>query len=579
MRLEPASDGTNPSPNVIGGSADNSVTPGVYAGTIGGGGAPRPTRRAPRNRVTDRGARSRGGANNQAGDNAGGTGDALGPPWAEASATTPPSSDATVAGGFLNSATAAAATVGGGQANVATGDWSTVPGGTANVAAGDFSFAAGTDAQASHEGSFVLADSNFFPSPRPPRTSSASARPAARARLRDRRFGEPRLGRRIPAGTTALGALVNGQPLDLRVNNARGLRIDPASDGTNQSPNVIGGIADNTVTPGVYAATIAGGGRSTPAVPATANRVTDNCGSIGGGANNQAGDGAGTADDRPLATVGGGRINFATGDRARRSPAAPSTRPARRLATVAGGVANTATRARESSTVGGGATANDGERPVRAPIGGGANNTASGTDATVPGGSSNSRRDDYTPRRRPAGERRALRLVRVGRHDQSPTSSRRPRTSSASAQPAAPASSPVVDGSRRTRTPASRSPLARARGHRSPTATRSARSSGSRPNSVLRKLARVPISTWSYRAQDDSIRHIGPMAQDFYRAFGVGESRRRIDSVDADGVALAAIQGLARKLAVEHARRLAQEQRLDRLEARVAALEGAEGGG
>ena len=62
---------------------------------------------------------------------------------------------------------------------------------------------------------------------------------------------------------------------------------------------------------------------------------------------------------------------------------------------------------------------------------------------------------------------------------------------------------------------------------------------------MLRKLARVPISTWSYRAQDDSIRHIGPMAQDFYRAFGVGESRRRIDSVDADGVALVAIQGLS----------------------------------
>ena len=34
------------------------------------------------------------------------------------------------------------------------------------------------------------------------------------------------------------------------------------------------------------------------------------------------------------------------------------------------------------------------------------------------------------------------------------------------------------------------------------------------------------------------------MAQDFYAAFGLGESDKGIDTVDADGVALAAIQGL-----------------------------------
>ena len=64
------------------------------------------------------------------------------------------------------------------------------------------------------------------------------------------------------------------------------------------------------------------------------------------------------------------------------------------------------------------------------------------------------------------------------------------------------------------------------------------------------------------------------MAQDFYRAFGVGESRRRISSVDADGVALAAIKGLSEKLRAERQRRHEQERRLDGLEARLAALEG-----
>ncbi len=65
---------------------------------------------------------------------------------------------------------------------------------------------------------------------------------------------------------------------------------------------------------------------------------------------------------------------------------------------------------------------------------------------------------------------------------------------------------------------------------------------------VLDKVAALPLSTWKYKSQDASIRHIGPMAQDFKAAFGVGETDTGITTVDADGVALAAIQGLNRKL-------------------------------
>jgi hypothetical protein len=68
------------------------------------------------------------------------------------------------------------------------------------------------------------------------------------------------------------------------------------------------------------------------------------------------------------------------------------------------------------------------------------------------------------------------------------------------------------------------------------------------------------------------------MAQDFYTAFGVGEDRRHIASVDADGVALAAIKGLSRELRTERRRRHQEERRLDRLAARVAALEQRGGG-
>jgi TolA-binding protein len=63
---------------------------------------------------------------------------------------------------------------------------------------------------------------------------------------------------------------------------------------------------------------------------------------------------------------------------------------------------------------------------------------------------------------------------------------------------------------------------------------------------LLEKLNSIPIETWNFRSQDDSIRHMGPMAQDFYAAFGLGEDDKHISTVDADGVALAGVQALYR---------------------------------
>ena len=60
---------------------------------------------------------------------------------------------------------------------------------------------------------------------------------------------------------------------------------------------------------------------------------------------------------------------------------------------------------------------------------------------------------------------------------------------------------------------------------------------------VLEKVAALPVATWNYKAQAAAVRHIGPMAQDFQAAFGVGETDTGITTIDADGVALAAIQG------------------------------------
>jgi hypothetical protein len=63
------------------------------------------------------------------------------------------------------------------------------------------------------------------------------------------------------------------------------------------------------------------------------------------------------------------------------------------------------------------------------------------------------------------------------------------------------------------------------------------------PAEVLESLASVPMFTWRMPAESEEVRHMGPMAEDFRDAYGLGASPTGIATVDADGVALAAIQG------------------------------------
>lgn len=65
---------------------------------------------------------------------------------------------------------------------------------------------------------------------------------------------------------------------------------------------------------------------------------------------------------------------------------------------------------------------------------------------------------------------------------------------------------------------------------------------------ILQKVVTMPVTTWNYKSQDKTIRHIGVTAQDFHQKFGVGESDKRIATIDPDGVAFAAIQGLNEKV-------------------------------
>jgi hypothetical protein len=61
---------------------------------------------------------------------------------------------------------------------------------------------------------------------------------------------------------------------------------------------------------------------------------------------------------------------------------------------------------------------------------------------------------------------------------------------------------------------------------------------------ILQKVEAMEVSQWNYKAQHDSIVHMGPMAQDFYAAFKLGQGETTITTTDIDGVNLAAIKAL-----------------------------------
>jgi hypothetical protein len=88
---------------------------------------------------------------------------------------------------------------------------------------------------------------------------------------------------------------------------------------------------------------------------------------------------------------------------------------------------------------------------------------------------------------------------------------------------------------------------------------------------VLSKLADLPVTGWSYTSAP-SQRHFGPMAQDFHASFQLGNDERRISTIDADGVALAAIQGLIAELKSRQQRSAEQARRLADLESELATL-------
>jgi hypothetical protein len=290
------------------------------------------------------------------------------------------------------------------------------------------------------------------------------------------------------------------------------------------TPNVVGGNLANSVASGAYGATIGGGG--TDYLP---NTATARWSTIGGGLGNTTGS---------EATVSGGEKNTASGV----------------YATIGGGLENTA----------GGSLAT---------VAGGGFNEAQGHYAMVPGGRSNSAAGDYSFA---AGYRAKTKPAAQGAFvwsdsNEYDTIAWGPNEFVARAT----GGFWLISGLTAEGLIGSGAHLPAGSNQWVWASSRDAKTAFAPVDGrdVAARLARLPIETWSYKTQPDTIRHMGPMAQDFYAAFGLGEDEAYIGTLDANGVALAAIQGLY-QLSQEQATRIGElEAQNASLEARLAALE------
>jgi hypothetical protein len=397
--------------------------------------------------------------------------------------------------------------------------------------------------------------------------------------------------------------------------------------------NVIAGASNNNVTAGVRGATIAGGGvlnNSDPDVSNDApNVVTDLYGTVGGGMGNRAGDAAGAIIDRAFATVAGGHVNVAGGafsfvgggfshiaggsestiaggidnfaGSARATVGGGGTNIANGVASVvAGGDSNSAIGAQSVVAGGQGNVASN----IRSVVGGGFSNTASGQNATVGGGTLNCAGGNASwvggnrAKTRPGNDAGVAGTgctnVPVNASDLGGDSGSFVWADQQSADFVSTGPNQFLVRAAGGIWLGSHSAVAIPAGQFIATSTGAHLTSGGTwtnassrhlkqafetvdTRAVLARVLELPMLTWRYASSPQEGRHLGPIAEDFHALFGLGNNDRAISTVDADGVALAAIQGLNEKLddqATAQAQRLQELQRENaELKARLARLE------
>lgn len=65
---------------------------------------------------------------------------------------------------------------------------------------------------------------------------------------------------------------------------------------------------------------------------------------------------------------------------------------------------------------------------------------------------------------------------------------------------------------------------------------------------VLGKLRKIPVTSWNYISEGQQVRHLGPMAEDFFAQFNLGTGNTSIGVQDLAGVSIAAVKELDAQL-------------------------------
>ena len=333
--------------------------------------------------------------------------------------------------------------------------------------------------------------------------------------------------------------------------------------------SVLGGGLANEIQRKAEYSTVGGGLR---------NLIRDNAahGTIGGGSGNEIQEGATDS------TIGGGHGNWIETNSVRSSIGGGSGNVLNNAgwSTIAGGVNNVILNSAACS-VGGGignrvedrtsySTVSGGIANVirtnadYATIGGGDANICDGSHATVPGGMLNNASGDFSFA---AGSRaKANHTGAFVWADSSGFDFQSLQTNEFAVR--ATGGARFVSGIDTNGTPVAGVTLPAGSGSWSSLSDRNAKTNFTpiNPRELLERLAQLPIQTWNYKTQSESVRHIGPTAQDFAAAFRVGEDDLHIATVDEGGVALAAIQGLIQKVEQKETEITELKQRLEKLE-------------
>jgi hypothetical protein len=398
-------------------------------------------------------------------------------------------------------------------------------------------------------------------------------------------------------GTQFVGTTDN-QPLEFQVNGQRALRLEPNSS---SAPNLIGGSSGNWVASGVAGATIGGGGAANYYGGVFSNSVASDFSTVAGGEQNAIQSGAydsaigggqfNTIQGYDGTISGGYQNNIGTGAHDSCILGGEQNTNLGVFASMGGGLNNTVQSAGYYAVVGGGQM--NSAQASTATIGGGAGNSVSAGTSTIGGGGANAIQAGADGSVIGGGQYNTVSASALnatipgGKYNT--VSGSYSLAAGWKANAANPNTFVWSDGSAVTTSGAANQFVVRCSGGAF-FYTGSGGSGAQLPggsgswsqfsdrngkehfasvdtHALLDKLLKTPITTWNYRAQDRSIRHLGPMAQDFYAAFNVGEDERHIATVDEGGVALAAIQGLNQKL---EERLMQKEAEMEALRAKVA---------